>query len=60
VGIGHGQRRRLRVEEIPAGLDTVADLQKIGDALAARGFSPADVRAVLSENFLRVLRRGIE
>ncbi len=60
VGIGSDIDGGFGVEEIPAGLDTIADLQKIGGALAARGFSPADVRAVLSENFLRVLRRGLE
>ena len=59
VGIGSDIDGGFGVEDMPAGIDTVADLPKIGDALAQRGFSPADVEAVLSGNFLRVLRRGL-
>jgi membrane dipeptidase len=44
---------------LPLGLDSVADLRFIGDALAARGYDQADVDAVLGENWLRMLRRAL-
>ena len=59
VGIGSDIDGGFGVADLPAGIDTVADLPKIGDALAQRGFSPADVEAVLSGNFLRVLRQRL-
>ncbi|HYO88385.1 MAG TPA: membrane dipeptidase [Candidatus Limnocylindrales bacterium] len=46
-------------QHIPAGLDTVADLAKIGDGLRARGYSEDDVDAVLSGNMLRKLREAL-
>ena len=59
VGIGSDIDGGFGVEEMPAGIDTVADLQKIGDRLVRRGYSDADVEAVMSGNFLRVLRRSL-
>jgi membrane dipeptidase len=44
---------------IPLGLDSVADLRFIGDALAARGYGQADIEAVLGGNWLRILRRAL-
>lgn len=41
------------------GLDSVADLRLIGDALHRRGFSPAQVEGVLGANWLRWLRRAL-
>lgn len=59
VGIGSDIDGGFGAEAIPEGLDTVTDLLRIGDGLRARGFSEPDVEAVLSGNFLRVLRRGL-
>lgn len=59
VGVGSDFDGGFGVERVPAGLDTVADLQKLGPALAARGYSPADAEAILAENWLGVLRRGL-
>jgi membrane dipeptidase len=59
VGIGSDFDGGFGVERTPAELDTVADLQKLGPALAARGYSAADVDAILSQNWLGVLRRGL-
>ena len=39
----------------PEGLDDVRDVVKIVDALRRRGYSEADIRKILGENFLRVL-----
>ncbi len=59
VGLGSDIDGGFGAEAIPDGLDTVTDFLRIGDGLRARGFSPADVEAVLGGNFLRVLRRGL-
>jgi membrane dipeptidase len=42
--------------QLPAGLDSAADLPKITAALLDRGFSPADCRKILGTNLLRVFR----
>lgn len=59
AGIGSDIDGGFGVEEMPAGIETVADLQKIGDALGQRGFSEADIAAVMSGNFLRVLGESL-
>ncbi len=54
VGLGsdfdgvHGQ--------LPAGIDSAADLPKITEALLGRGYSPEDCRKILGGNLLRVFR----
>ena len=59
VGIGSDFDGGFGVERTPAELDTVADLQKLDGALRGRGYSESDVAAILGENWLRVLRRGL-
>lgn len=59
VGIGTDFDGGFGAETTPLGFDTVADLSKIGDALVERGFSKADAEAVLANNWLSVLRRGL-
>lgn len=46
------------IEQSPSNLDTIADLQKIPDLLLARGYTDADVRGIMSENWLRLLERA--
>ena len=43
-------------EQCPADVQTIADLNKLGDVFSARGYSPQDVENILSGNFLRFLR----
>ena len=43
-------------EQCPADVQTIADLNKVGDVLSARGYSPQDVENILSANFLKFLR----
>ena len=43
-------------EQCPADVHTIADLRNLGDALATRGYSSDDVKAIFSGNFLRFLR----
>jgi membrane dipeptidase len=59
VGIGSDFDGGFGAESIPAGLETVTDLLAIGTGLSERGFSPADVEAVLSGNMLRKLRQAL-
>lgn len=47
----------LGAEQTPAQIETVADLRLIGQALTRRGYSAADVDAIMSNNWLRVLRQ---
>ena len=59
VGIGTDFEGGYGMESIPAELDNIADLKKIGDALSEMGFSDADVKNYLGENWLRVLQRAL-
>ncbi len=45
-------------EQSPEDLDTIADLQKLQDLLAERGYSTADIAAILHGNWLRLLRQA--
>jgi membrane dipeptidase len=45
------------VTSLPQGIDSVADLPKITEALMQRGYSADDVRKILGGNFLRVMRQ---
>jgi membrane dipeptidase len=47
------------LDQLPTGLDSIADLRSIGEALERSGYQPADVDAILSGNWLRMLRRGL-
>jgi membrane dipeptidase len=44
-------------EQTPHDLDTIADLQKVPDLLRARGYTEADVEAIMHGNWLRLLER---
>jgi membrane dipeptidase len=59
VGIGSDFDGGFGGESVPVGFDTVADLHKIGPALAERGYTAGDIEAILSGNFLRMLRAGL-
>jgi membrane dipeptidase len=59
VGIGTDWDGGFGLESIPGGLDTVTDLWQLGDALRSRGYSEADVEAILGGNMLRKLRQSL-
>lgn len=59
VGIGSDFDGGFGRESTPLEFDTIVDLQKIGDELAGRGYTETDIVAIMSENFLRVLRAGL-
>jgi membrane dipeptidase len=55
-GIGSDLDGCFGTEQTPQDLDTIADLQKLRDLLAARGFDEESVDAVCSKNFIGFLR----
>jgi membrane dipeptidase len=59
VGIGTDFDGGFGSESIPAPFDTMDDLWKLKDSLAERGFSEADISAILSGNMIRKLREGL-
>ncbi|MBI3742270.1 MAG: membrane dipeptidase, partial [Chloroflexi bacterium] len=59
VGIGTDFDGGYGAESIPAELNTIADLPRIADALAAAKFSDADIGNYFSGNWLRVLQRAL-
>jgi len=58
-GIGTDFDGGFGAEATPKEIDTVADLQKFGDALADAGFADDDVRAMMGGNWLRLLERAL-
>jgi len=59
VGLGTDFDGGFGAESAPAEINTVADLGKLGDALKARGYAQVDIDAILSGNWLRLLRRSL-
>lgn len=59
VGIGSDFDGGQGAEAPPVEIDTVADLPKLADALAGRGYDAEAVAGIMSENWLRVLRRSL-
>ncbi len=57
VGIGSDLDGGYGREQSPNDLDTIADLQKLGDLLARRGYSNDDITAIMSGNWINLLRR---
>lgn len=59
VGIGTDFDGGFGRASIPEGMDSVTDLLKVGDGLRARGYSEADIEAILGGNMLRKLRQTL-
>ena len=56
AGLGSDFDGGFGVSAAPAGVDTIADLQKLGTVLAAKGYNNAQVAQVLGGNWLRHLQ----
>lgn len=56
VALGSDFDGGLGAGSIPAGMDTVADLYLVADALTGRGYSEGDVELVMNGNWLRILQ----
>jgi membrane dipeptidase len=59
VGLGSDFDGGFGLESVPAGIDTIADLQKIAPILEGKGYNHEEVAAVLGENWLRHLRLNL-
>jgi membrane dipeptidase len=59
VGIGSDFDGGFGRESIPQGLDTVGDLLRIADALRERGYTEADITAIMGGNMIRKLRQTL-
>lgn len=59
VGIGSDLDGGFGAADIPAELDSVADLAKIGDKLRERGYEQRDVENIMGGNWLTLLRRTL-
>lgn len=59
VGLGTDFDGGLGLEDTPADLDTVADLQLIGNGLEEYGYSFRDIEAILSGNWIDFLEKAL-
>jgi membrane dipeptidase len=57
VGIGSDLDGGFGREQSPCDLDTIADLQKLVELLAGRGYSSEDITAIMHRNWISLLRR---
>jgi membrane dipeptidase len=58
VGIGTDLDGAFGKEQCPYDLETIADMQKLPDLLAKRGYSTTDIENVMHGNWLRFLRKA--
>jgi membrane dipeptidase len=56
VGLGSDFDGGFGLQSVPAEIDTIADLTKLAPLLAERGFSQADIHAILGGNWLELLK----
>jgi membrane dipeptidase len=59
VGIGTDLDGGYGTEQTPRDLKSIADVQKLCDILAARGYSNGDLDAIFHGNWLRKLRKAL-
>ncbi len=59
VGIGSDLDGGFTTDDAPQGIETVADLGRIGEALRTRGYADEDIEKILGGNWIRVLRRAL-
>jgi membrane dipeptidase len=59
VGIGSDLDGCFGTEQTPRDLETIFDLTRLPALLAERGYSAADIQAILSGNFLRKLAESL-
>ena len=57
VAIGSDLDGGYGTEQTPVDLDTIADLQRIPEMLANRGYGDANIDAIMHGNWLRILER---
>ena len=58
IAIGSDLDGAFGKEQSPYDIETIADLQKLPELLAKRGYTPEDINNVLHGNWLRFLRKA--
>jgi membrane dipeptidase len=56
VAVGSDLDGGYGLEQVPRDLDTIEDLQKIGQIMKDRGFSEQEIDDIFTENWIRILR----
>jgi membrane dipeptidase len=59
AGLGSDFDGGFGLQAAPAGIDTIADLQKLAPILAERGYTEKDIAAIFGGNWLSLLRRTL-
>jgi membrane dipeptidase len=59
VGLGSDFDGGFGLESVPEDVDTIADLQKLVPILAQRGYTQADITAILGGNWSRLLQENL-
>ena len=59
VGLGSDFDGGFGLQSVPVELDTIADLQIIAPRLAQKGYTEADIAAILGENWLDMLQNNL-
>jgi membrane dipeptidase len=57
VGIGTDLDGAFGKEQTPYDLDTIADLQKVPIMLSKKGYTESDIENIMSQNFIKFLKR---
>jgi membrane dipeptidase len=60
AGIGSDLDGAFGTEQCPQDVDTIADLQKIAPMLSEKGYSDEDISNIMSENWIRFLRKNLQ
>jgi membrane dipeptidase len=59
VGLGSDFDGGFGLSQVPVGFESVADLGKIGEALAEHGYTPPEIQAVLGGNWIGLLQASL-
>ena len=59
AGIGSDFDGGFGAQSVPMGLDSIGDMQRVGENLAERGYAEADIANILGGNWLRFLRNNL-
>ncbi|MDX1522527.1 MAG: membrane dipeptidase, partial [Anaerolineae bacterium] len=59
LGLGSDLDGGFGLNDVPTGIDSIADLPRLGEALNKRGYSATEVEAILGQNWVNLLQRTL-
>lgn len=59
VGFGTDFDGGFGLQQVPAGIDTIADIHKLVPLLASRGYNEEDINAIFGGNWIKLLRKSL-